>query len=204
MLCGLLHAAGAGSQEAATAGERARVKAWEAEIAKRRYAVIIDEAHSSQTGETARELKVAFSGTVRDPDTGVEHTEPGMNADVATGRPIGAAALPARFGSSDYQVLLVVNKYQTGSRSSRGRSSRRCGPGGRTGTSRRRDRFAGHGAPAKCSNPRGSGSSLPPRRRRTVRSFVTTPIGVSGRPPICRRTCRSRPRNAGGLVKASS
>ena len=42
---------------AATAAERARAKAWEAEIAKRRYAVIIDEAHSSQTGETARELK---------------------------------------------------------------------------------------------------------------------------------------------------
>ena len=28
-----------------------------AEIAKRTYAVIVDEAHSSQTGETARELK---------------------------------------------------------------------------------------------------------------------------------------------------
>ena len=67
MLCGLLHAAGAGSQEAATAGERARVKVWEAEIAKRRYAVIIDEAHSSQTGETARELKVAFSGRCATP-----------------------------------------------------------------------------------------------------------------------------------------
>ena len=310
VLRGLLHAAGAGSQEAATAAERARAKAWEAEIAKRRYAVIIDEAHSSQTGETARELKailgagtagggmargrpaagtvaaedpdgepdwedrlnevlasrgrqpnlsffaftatpkgktlelfgrpgargapeafhvysmrqaieegfildvlrhyttyrtyyrllknaaddpdlprkkaaralakfmslhphnleqktevivehfrrcvkhrldgrakamvvtasrlhavryklsferylaergytdvrplVAFSGTVRDPDTGVEYTEPGMNADAVTGRPIGEAALPARFDSSDYQVLLVANKYQTG------------------------------------------------------------------------------------------
>jgi len=30
---------------------------WEAEIAKRRYAIIVDEAHSSQSGETARELK---------------------------------------------------------------------------------------------------------------------------------------------------
>ena len=57
VLRGLLHAAGAESQEAATAGEKARAKAWEAEIAKRRYAVIVDEAHSSQTGETARELK---------------------------------------------------------------------------------------------------------------------------------------------------
>ena len=57
VLRGLLHAAGAESQEAATAGEKARAKAWEAEIAKRRYAVIVDEAHSSQSGETARELK---------------------------------------------------------------------------------------------------------------------------------------------------
>ena len=294
VLRGLLHAAGAASQEAATAGETARAKAWQAEIATRRYAVIVDEAHSSQTGETARELKailganagepdddgqdwedrlnqvmasrgrqpnlsffaftatpkaktlevfgrpgtsgapqafhlysmrqaveegfildvlahyttyatyygllknvaddphlprkkaaralakfmslhphnieqktevivehfrgrvrprlggrakamvvtpsrlhavrykrsfdrylaehdytdirplVAFSGTVRDPDTGLDYTEPGMNADVVTGAPIAEGALPGRFGSADYQVLLVANKYQTG------------------------------------------------------------------------------------------
>lgn len=57
---------------------------------------------------------VAFSGTVKDPDTGVEYTEPGMNADVVTGRPISESQLPERFASSDYQVLLVANKYQTG------------------------------------------------------------------------------------------
>ena len=57
VLRGLLHTAGAESQEAATAEERAQAKAWEAEIGKRRYAVIVDEAHSSQTGESARELK---------------------------------------------------------------------------------------------------------------------------------------------------
>jgi type I restriction enzyme, R subunit len=294
VLRGLLHVAGAGTQEQATAEERAQARAWEAEIAKRRYAVIVDEAHSSQTGETARELKailgagmgedaegeadwedrlneimasrgkqpnlsffaftatpkgktlelfgrataggmpeafhlysmrqaieegfildvltnyttyatyyrllkaaeddpslprkkaaralakfmslhphnieqktevivehfrrsvlhrlggrakamvvtssrlhavryklaferylaengykdvrplVAFSGTVRDPETGIEYTEPGMNTDVVTGGPITEAALPARFGSQDYQVLLVANKYQTG------------------------------------------------------------------------------------------
>ena len=294
VLRGLLHVAGAETQEEATADEKAQAKAWEAEIAKRRYAVIVDEAHSSQTGETARELKailgagagddaegeadwedrlnqvmasrgkqpnlsffaytatpkgktlelfgrpgasgtpeafhlysmrqaieekfildvltnyttyatyykllkaaeddpdlpkkkaaralakfmslhphnieqktevivehfrrsvmhrlggrgkamvvtssrlhavryklafesylaengitnirplVAFSGTVRDPDTGLEYTEPGMNTDVMTGKPISEAALPARFESPDYQVLLVANKYQTG------------------------------------------------------------------------------------------
>ena len=294
VLRGLLHVAGAASQWAATADETARAKAWQAEIAERRYAVIVDEAHSSQTGETARELKailgasagepddggqdwedrlnqvmtsrgrqpnlsffaftatpkaktlkvfgrpgtggapqafhlysmrqaveegfildvlahyttyatyygllknvaddphlprkkaaralakfmslhphnieqktevivehfrgtvrprlggrakamvvtpsrlhavryklsfdrylaehgytdirplVAFSGTVRDPDTGLDYTEPGMNADVVTGAPIAEGALPGRFGSADYQVLLVANKYQTG------------------------------------------------------------------------------------------
>ena len=294
VLRGLLHVAGAETGEKATAEEKAQAKAWEAEIAKRRYAVIVDEAHSSQTGETARELKailgagaaedsegeadwedrlnqvmasrgkqpnlsffaytatpkgktlelfgrtgaegkpeafhlysmrqaieerfildvltnyttyatyyrllkaaeddpnlpkkkaaralakfmslhphnieqktevivehfrrsvihrlggrgkgmvvtssrlhavryklaferylaengytdirplVAFSGTVIDPDTDIEYTEPGMNTDVVTGKPIGEAALPARFDSPDYQVLLVANKYQTG------------------------------------------------------------------------------------------
>ena len=292
VLRGLLSAAGAGSLETARPEERAQARAWEAEIARRRYAVIVDEAHSSQTGETARELKeilgagadaggghdwedrlnqvmasrgrqpnlsffaftatpkgktlelfgrpgargapeafhlysmrqaieegfildvlanyttygvyyrllknaaddpdlpkkkaaralakfaslhphnieqkteviiehfrhkvrhrlggrakamvvtpsrlhavryklsferylkekgyadirplVAFSGTVRDPDTGLEYTEPGMNVDVVTGKPIGEAALPDRFDSPDYQVLLVADKYQTG------------------------------------------------------------------------------------------
>jgi type I restriction enzyme R subunit len=57
---------------------------------------------------------VAFSGTVKDPDTGIEYTEPGMNADAVTGKPIPESQLPERFGSSDYQVLLVANKYQTG------------------------------------------------------------------------------------------
>ena len=57
---------------------------------------------------------VAFSGTVKDPDTGIEYTEPGMNTDIVTGKPIPEIQLPARFGSSDYQLLLVANKYQTG------------------------------------------------------------------------------------------
>jgi len=294
VLRGLLHAAGAATQEQATAEEKAQAKEWETEITRRKYAVIVDEAHSSQTGETARELKavlsagstedpegeldwedrlnqvmasrgrqpnlsffaftatpkgktlelfgrmgasgkpeafhlysmrqaieehfildvltnyttyttyykllkaaeedpnlpkkkatralakfmslhphnieqkteviiehfrrsvmqrlggrakamvvtssrlhavryklaferylaehgykeirplVAFSGTVRDPDTGVEYTEPGMNIDVVTGSHIGEGQLPEKFDTSDYQVLLVANKYQTG------------------------------------------------------------------------------------------
>ena len=57
---------------------------------------------------------VAFSGTVRDPETGVEYTEPGMNPDCVSGKPISEKQLPERFASPDYQVLLVANKYQTG------------------------------------------------------------------------------------------
>ena len=57
---------------------------------------------------------VAFSGSVTDPATGEEFTEPGMNIDVVTGKLIGEAMLPDRFGSSDYQILLVAEKYQTG------------------------------------------------------------------------------------------
>jgi type I restriction enzyme R subunit len=57
---------------------------------------------------------VAFSGTVKDPETGLEYTEPSMNIDCVTGKPISEAQLPERFGSSDYQLLLVANKYQTG------------------------------------------------------------------------------------------
>jgi len=57
---------------------------------------------------------VAFSGTVKDPNTGFEFTEPGMNTDVVTGQPISEKQLASRFNSPDYQVLLVANKYQTG------------------------------------------------------------------------------------------
>lgn len=57
---------------------------------------------------------VAFSSTVKDPDSGIEYTEPGMNTDIVTGKPISESQLPERFASSDYQVLLVANKYQTG------------------------------------------------------------------------------------------
>src|SRR5678809_274532 len=37
-----------------------------------------------------------------------------MNVDIVTGKPIGELQLPDRFDSSDYQILLVANKYQTG------------------------------------------------------------------------------------------
>src|SRR5713101_7954377 len=71
VLRGLLHATGAESQEQATDEEKQQAKAWEAEIAKRRYAIVVDEAHSSQSGETARELKAilgAAAQTTNDED----------------------------------------------------------------------------------------------------------------------------------------
>jgi type I restriction enzyme R subunit len=57
---------------------------------------------------------VAFSGTVKDPETGIEYTETGMNTDCVSGKPISERRLPERFSSPDYQILLVANKYQTG------------------------------------------------------------------------------------------
>lgn len=72
------------------------------------------EAYIAEHGYTDVRPLVAFSGTVKDPDTGLEYTEPGMNTDIVTGKPIGESQLPARFNSPDYQVLLVANKYQTG------------------------------------------------------------------------------------------
>jgi type I restriction enzyme R subunit len=57
---------------------------------------------------------VAFSGTVIDPETELEYTEPGMNIDYKNGKHISETQLKDRFGSEDYQILLVANKYQTG------------------------------------------------------------------------------------------
>jgi type I restriction enzyme R subunit len=72
------------------------------------------ERYIAENGYTDIHPLVAFSGKVKDPDTGLEYTEPGMNIDVVSGKPIGEAQLPERFESPDYQILLVANKYQTG------------------------------------------------------------------------------------------
>jgi len=72
------------------------------------------EHYIRRCGYTDIKPLVAFSGKVKDPDTGAEFTEPGMNIDVVSGKPVSEAQLPDRFDSPDYQVLLVANKYQTG------------------------------------------------------------------------------------------
>lgn len=52
---------------------------------------------------------VAFSGTVQDDQLpGVAYTEPGMNQGISE------KELPEKFGTQEYQVLLVAEKYQTG------------------------------------------------------------------------------------------
>ena len=72
------------------------------------------EDYINQKGYTDIRPLVAFSGTVTDPDTGEDFTEPGMNTDIVSGKPISESALPSRFNSPDYQILLVAEKYQTG------------------------------------------------------------------------------------------
>ena len=57
---------------------------------------------------------VAFSGSVSIPGLNAEYTESKMNTDVITGKPISESALPERFASPDYQILIVAEKYQTG------------------------------------------------------------------------------------------
>lgn len=78
-----------------------------------RYKLAFEEFIKEKGYTDVRPL-VAFSGTVKDPDSGLEYTEPGMNLDVVTGKKIGESQLPDKFDGPDYQVLLVANKYQTG------------------------------------------------------------------------------------------
>jgi len=72
------------------------------------------EDYIKENGYTDIRVLVAFSGTVKDPETGLEYTEPGMNPDAVTGKPISERQLPERFDSCDYQVLLAANKNQSG------------------------------------------------------------------------------------------
>ena len=78
-----------------------------------RYKMAFDK-YIQEKGYTDVAPLVAFSGTVTDPDTGAEFTEPGMNTDIVTKRRIRETELPERFDSPDYNVLLAADKYQTG------------------------------------------------------------------------------------------
>ncbi|MBE0645591.1 MAG: type I restriction endonuclease subunit R [Bacteroidetes bacterium] len=73
-----------------------------------RYKQAFDEYIKSK-GYGGIKTLVAFSGTVSDPDApGLEYTEVGMNGGIKE------KELPEKFGSDEYQVLLVAEKYQTG------------------------------------------------------------------------------------------
>ncbi len=78
-----------------------------------KYKLAFDK-YIAEKGYLGIKTLVAFSGMVTDPDApGVEYTETGMNVD-GKGKRIGEKELPERFGSDEYQVLLVAEKYQTG------------------------------------------------------------------------------------------
>ena len=73
-----------------------------------RYKQAFDK-YIAEKGYTGIKTLVAFSGTVIDPDVpGKEYTEVGMN------KGIREKELPEKFGTDEYQVLLVAEKYQTG------------------------------------------------------------------------------------------
>jgi len=73
-----------------------------------RYKQAFDK-YIAEKGYKGIKTLVAFSGTVPDPDApGVEYTEVGMNNGIRE------KELPERFGTEEYQVLLVAEKYQTG------------------------------------------------------------------------------------------
>jgi type I restriction enzyme R subunit len=66
------------------------------DLAKRRYAVIVDEAHSSQTGETAKDLRIALGATDEQELTAAEAEDAGFIAEAidpveeALARAVGA------------------------------------------------------------------------------------------------------------------
>ncbi len=71
-----------------------------------RYKLAFDRI-MKEMGLSYRSL-VAFSGTVRDPDSGMEYTEVSMNG-LAPG-----TGIPEAFKMPQYRILIVAEKYQTG------------------------------------------------------------------------------------------
>lgn len=73
-----------------------------------RYKQAFDK-YIQEKGYQGIKTLVAFSGTVVDPDVpGLEYTEVSMNGGIRE------KELPERFGTDEFQVLLVAEKYQTG------------------------------------------------------------------------------------------
>lgn len=77
VLKGLLRIAGAKDVDLPDESSILRSKEWQERIANRKYAVIVDEAHSSQTGEAARGMKQVLGDSVS--IDGDEDWEDGLN-----------------------------------------------------------------------------------------------------------------------------
>ena len=82
VLDGMLSVAGAAG-DASTVEDQTEAKRLLGAVAGRRYAVIVDEAHSSQTGETARHMKAVLGERA---SVEVEDWQDGLNAVVASRR----------------------------------------------------------------------------------------------------------------------
>ena len=84
---GLLRVAGADVSEEASEAEQSQAAAWRKLIAGRRYAVIVDEAHSSQSGEGAREMKEILGSRAQPTGEDAEDWQDGLNAVVESRGP---------------------------------------------------------------------------------------------------------------------
>lgn len=74
-----------------------------------KYKLAIDN-YIKNKGYASIKTLVAFSGTVNDPDVPkVDYTEVSMN-----GGKISEKELPEKFGTDEYKILIVAEKYQTG------------------------------------------------------------------------------------------
>ena len=87
VMSGLLRVAGADAPDEASAAEQAQAAEWRKAIAGRRYAVIVDEAHSSQTGDSAREMKEVLGSRAQEAASDAEDWEDGLNAVVESRGP---------------------------------------------------------------------------------------------------------------------
>jgi type I restriction enzyme R subunit len=75
-----------------------------------RYKLAFDE-YIKEKGYNFKTL-VAFSGTVRDPDTGLEYTQAQMNS--THDKKISEAQTAETFKQDEYRIIICANKFQTG------------------------------------------------------------------------------------------
>ena len=69
----------------------------------------------AEKGYAGIKTLVAFSGTVVDPEIPtVSYTEPEMNRLANGGKPLSEKQLPEKFGTDEYGLLVVADKYQAG------------------------------------------------------------------------------------------